>query len=71
MSRPKRRRREHALGSDASTPDLCAIVHMPRAKLAALATGPAWAPTIAALADGPYVDVGRVFAPCLAALAPP
>lgn len=48
-----------------NAPELCAIVHVPRAELDALAAARdgAWAPTIAALSAGPYVDVGRVFAP--------
>lgn len=45
-----------------TAPELCAIVHVPRAALDELAAD-AWAPTIAALSAGAYVDVGRVFAP--------
>lgn len=46
-------------------PDLCAIVHVPRAELdeVAAARDGEWAPTIAALSAGPYVDIGRIFAP--------
>jgi CpXC protein len=55
----------HVPRPEPNAPDRCAIVRIARAEIdrVAAAQGGAWAATIAAVSAGPYVDLGRIFAP--------
>ena len=55
----------HVPRPEPDAPDRLAIVRIPRAEIDRVAAGrdAAWAATIAAVSAGPYVDLGRIFAP--------
>ena len=55
----------HVPRPEPDAPDRCAIVRIARAEIDHVAAGRdgAWAATLAAVSAGPYVDLGRIFAP--------